>query len=175
MLMDLDLKPGDVFLVQSPGWVSRWIMAIQRFWSADNAAKYTHSGIITTSNGNTIEMVGKGVVNALLSDHGGKPILIARHDTMDLPTFAAAIPNTHRRLGESYPVYRMLFHLFPPLAKCGVSRVVCSELVAEFLYFSGIIDYWPGVNPDELEEMFRNWKGFEIVYEGNLPDKEKPL
>jgi hypothetical protein len=37
------------------------------------------------------------------------------------------------------------------------------------------MDYWMGVNPDELEEISRHWKGFEIIYEGILPEKETVL
>ena len=166
----MDLKPGDLFLTASPGLVSSLILAMQRFWSQDDHARYTHAGIILDPAGDVFEMAGKGAVaDGCLYINAGKPVLIARHETMTPVVFEQAIEKTFRRRGESYPVYRLLLHLFPPLAKYwGVGMAVCSELVAEFLYFSDVLPYWMGVCPDELEEMFRQWKGFEIVYEGIL-------
>ena len=166
----MDLKPGDLFLTASPGLVSSLIIAMQRFWSQDDHARYTHAGIILNHAGDVFEMVGKGAVtNGSLYAYKGKPCLIARHEAMTPVAFECAIQKSFKRLGDIYPVHRLLLHIFPPAAKYwGVGMAVCSEMVAEFCYFAGITDYWMGVNPDELEEMFRHWKGFEIVYEGIL-------
>lgn len=176
--MDLEqvgrLQPGDLFLSASPGLVSRMINACQRFWSQDNHAQYTHAGIVVSVWGDVFEAAGKGIADGSLYAYAGKPVLIARHEDMDLSLFQYAINKTYKRRGDPYPVHRLFFHIFPPIAKYwGVGMAVCSELVAEFLYFADILGYWMGVNPDELEEIFRHWKGFKIVYDGILPEKEK--
>jgi hypothetical protein len=165
-----DLQPGDLFLVASSGLFSRMINAVQRFWSQDDHSQYTHAGIILNWDGDTFEAVGKGIRKGNLFAYAGKPVLIARHESMTEPLFQEAFEKTYKRCGDPYPVHRLFFHLFPPISKYwGLGMAVCSELVAEFLYFAGILGYWMGVNPDELEEMFRHWKGFEIVYEGICP------
>ena len=170
----MDLKPGDLFLTASSGFLYRIIMAIQRFWSQDDQAQYSHAGIVLNQNGDIFEATGKGITEGSFYDHAGKPVLIARHSDMDLALFQHAFEKIYKLRGNPYPVHRLFFHLFPPIAKYwGVGMAVCSELVAEFLYFADILDYWMGVNPEELEEIFRHWKDFEIVYEGILPEKEK--
>jgi len=169
------LNPGDSFLVLSPGLVSRIINAIQRFWARDGQSRYTHGGIITDCDGSTFETTRRAGVNCgSLSDYAGKPMLIARHDSIDLNVFLAAFDNIQRHKGDEFPLYRLFFHLFPPLSRIrGFRGAVCSELVAKFFYFAGIFDYWIGVTPDDLSDNFHHWKGFKIVFEGLLPEKEK--
>lgn len=166
--MPLSLKPGDLFLSYSPGVVSRMINAIQRFWSSDGKSQYSHAGIILNQAGEVFEAVGEGVNTGDLFHYAGKPVLIARHSEMDLSLFQYSFEKVQRHRGESYPVHRLFLHLFPPLSKWGLGMAVCSELVAELLCFADIMEYWQGVNPDELADMFRHWKGFEIVFEGVL-------
>jgi hypothetical protein len=45
---------------------------------------------------------------------------------------------------------------------------VCSELTALFLMKCGLIDFWRGVFPDYLADMIRLWKGWNIIYEGEI-------
>jgi hypothetical protein len=152
-----------------PGWSMPFNGFGPRMISRDS----THSGIVVNHAGDTFEATTKGIAEGSLWTYSGKPVLIARHTDMDLALFQYAFDKTQRRRGEAYPVYRLLFHIFPPLSKyLGGGMTVCSELVAEFLYFADLLEYWMGVNPDELEEIFWNWKGFDIVFEGILPEKE---
>ena len=170
--MKLIIKPGDFFLSSSREWISRMINAIQRFWSQDDISFYSHGGVIVNANGETWEARSKGVDFYHLSDYAGKPVMIARHTDMDLSLFRMAFEKSRKRQGDPYPVHRLIFHIFPPFAKYwGLGMAVCSELVAEFLYFAEILEYWQGINPDELAEVFRNYKGFNIVFEGTLPEK----
>jgi len=171
----MDLRPGDQFLSNSPGIVAKMINAIQRFWSADNKSEYSHAGIILNGEGEVFEAVGKGIGNGSLFAYAGKPVMIVRHLEMDLSLFQDAFEQVRKRKGDPYPIHRLFFHLFPPLSRWGFGMAVCSELVAEFLYSAGIMEYWQGVNPDELADIFRHWKGFEIIFEGTLPEKEKAL
>lgn len=169
----IPMKPGDLFLSYSPGLVSKMINAIQRFWSADGESKYSHAGIILNEQGDIFEAVGKGISSGAIDHYAGQPVMIARNVNMALPTFQYAFGKVKHRRGEGYPVHRLFLHLFPPLSKWGLGMAVCSELVAEFLCFANVFTFWQGVNPDELADIFRHWKGFEIVFEGTLPEKEK--
>lgn len=168
------IRPGDLALTSSGGTISSIINAVQRFWSQDNHSQYTH-GMICRGHGSDIfEATHKGIKNGDLYAYAGKPVLIARHVSMNLTLFQHAYAKIEKEYtGNPYPVHRLLYHLFPPLAKYwGVGMAVCSELIAKFLYYADILDYWQGVNPDELADMFHYWRGFYIVFEGILPEKE---
>jgi hypothetical protein len=34
------------------------------------------------------------------------------------------------------------------------------------LYKAGLLDFWSGIMPSDLEDMILYWKDFEIVYQG---------
>lgn len=167
------IRPGDVALTSSGGLISDAINGIQRFWSQDNMSIYTHAMVCRGFGSDVFEANHKGVHTGNLSEYAGKPILIARHDDMDLALFQYAFSRLKIEYdGKPYPTYRLFLHLLPPLAKYfGVGLAVCSELAAKFLFYADILDYWQGVNPDELADMFHHWKGFNIIYEGVLPQK----
>lgn len=171
----LDLRPGDQFLSQSKGFLGRAINRFQRFWSQDGVSRYTHAGIIVDEAGAVFEAVGKGVSEGDLYHYAGSLVMIVRHNNMNPGVFQDAFGKIQAHRGAAYPVHRLLFHLFPPLSRFGFGMVVCSELAAKFLYSADILEYWQGVNPDELADIFRHWKGFEIIFEGTLPEKEKGL
>jgi hypothetical protein len=147
------------------------INTVQRFWSADGASVYTHAGIVLNQEGVVFEAVGKGITEGNLYHYTGKQVLIARHSDMSLPLFQHAFEKVRTRRGDPYPVHRLFFHLFPPISKWGFGMAVCSELVAELLHYAGVMDYWQGVNPDDLADIFRHWKGFDIAFEDILPEK----
>ena len=162
-----ELKNGDIFLSVNPMALGRAINAFQRFWSKDGASIYSHAGIISDTNGDTLESLWRVERQNLFKAYKGKRVLIARHAEMDLRSFYRAYQIiVEEHLDDFYPFYRLVFHMIPPLAKMSVGNVVCSELVAKFLNILGLFPYVSGCNPDNLHDTFiwgRNW---EIVYEG---------
>jgi hypothetical protein len=166
-----ELRPGDIFCTVNPMWLGRAICAIESFWDMDGKAEYSHSGIILGPNGTTFEALWTNRRQGLFHAHGGKKVLIARHESMTGEAFAAGWAKVARLEGRWYAGHRLLLHLVPPLAKyIATGRyAVCSELAAKFLVGAGLLDHWKGVAPDYLAGIVRRWRGWKIVFEGALP------
>ena len=165
----IPLKPGDIFLTANPMSLGRAINAVQTFWAMDRKSTYGHAGIITSVPGTTFEALWTVKRQNIWKDYRNQKLLIARHKDMTHEDFMDGfewIREQHE--GDWYPVYRLVFHLFPPLAKLATGHVVCSELVAKFLWSIKKFPYFNGVTPDKLHDHIR-WgtkEGrWEIVYE----------
>lgn len=165
--------PGDVFCTANPWIVGRMINAAEKVWSKDNRAEYGHAGIIIDTAGTTLEALVT-VRHGALSDYKDKPIMIARPTTQmdgpsinNIPLAISRVEGNH--LGQWYPAWRLILHLFPPLAKYVASKkfLVCSELVAKYLFYLGARhSQYMGTNPDTLADEWKRWRNFEIIFEG---------
>ena len=51
----IKLLPGDIVCTSNPMMIGKLITAVERFWSPDDEAKYSHSLIIITRTGLTLE------------------------------------------------------------------------------------------------------------------------
>ena len=129
------------------------INRVQKFWSKDGKSKYGHAGIITSRHGNTYEarwMVGP---SKLWENYGDQDLLIVRHNAMNPRTFRKGIMITYRAYhNDFYPFYRLVFHMFPPLAKLNTGKAVCSELCCRMLYEVEMFPYYNGATPDNLHD-----------------------
>lgn len=165
-------KPGDIFLTRNPMWLGHAINTVQWFWSKDGQSHYSHAGIIINSAGSTYEALWRVKKSHILTYAGKQdpvPVLIARHETMSPENFIQAFNKIRQQHdNDFYPFYRLVFHIFPPLAKLSIGRVVCSELVAKFLTYADIMDWFNGCNPDDLHDIIRIDQKFHIIYEGRL-------
>ena len=149
-------------------WISGAINAVQGWWAPDGHSKYTHAGIITDKLGETLEMKISGAVTSSIYVHEKHPLLIARHSGMTPERFKQGMAGLGDAKSRFYPVYRLFLYLFPPLTRLNDGdAAVCSELVSLFLYRAGLIPYWRGISPAGLHDMFKWWKGFEIITERN--------
>lgn len=168
----MNVQPGDLFCVHGNMWgVSSVIRTAERFWSKDNEATYGHSGIITSTAGDTLEALWK-VEPGHLENYRGMPMIIARPthtlddkeiSLSDKLTAIAAIKAEH--LGQWYPVPRLFLHVLPPVAKyIGTGkRGVCSELTAKCAWLMDARgEPWLGATPDMLADEWRRWKNFEF-------------
>lgn len=174
----IELQPGDNFLSYNPkAWHCNAINSFQRFWALDNRSFYTHAGLIIDSDGTTYEAVGRPLWKITSRNfdevYSGLNVLIARHERMNIDVFKTAFPAVEKYNGDVYPLHRLLMHTIPPLAKAlCVGPGVCSEILALFNYTADLFPYWRGINPDWLEEIYRQWKGWNIIYEGVWPKGE---
>ena len=173
----VELRPGDVFCTHgNMGAVSAFIRAAEKFWSVDDQADYGHAGIITSSEGDTFEMLWtacRGSLDAYL----GQKLIIARpvkRYQSDVPVGDDWISWSLEKLihddeGKWYPVHRLFLHLIPPLAKYASNgnRCVCSEETAKFLGMIGARpNVFAGVNPDTLADEFVDWRNFDVIFQG---------
>jgi hypothetical protein len=165
--MTLNVRRGDIFCVGLDTWFAKSIMAVEEFWASDKNAKFGHSGIIVSSQGDTFEALFRTEYSHL-SRYKGYPILIARPkcETTISDTVISSLIAKHK--GQRYPAWRLLFHMFPPLAR-RIGRgnyLVCSELTAKYLSRCNIRPGpYLGVNPDTLADEIRHWKEYDIILE----------
>lgn len=167
------LQAGDVFGTRNPMALGRAINVIQRLWSHDNEAKYSHSGIILNSKGDTFESLWTIKKQNIWNEYVGKEIIIARPLGVDPRVIDKVLKGLiAKHEGQWYPVWRLPLHILPPLAKImWLNRPVCSELTAKYEWGIGIRHgQWAGTNPDTLADEWRRWKNIKIVWEGELCD-----
>lgn len=162
---------GDCFSVRTGGPLGYGIRFAEWVWSEDGEATYNHSGILKNVYGTTFE-AWYTVKERHLKDHVGKQIILARFETCshEIRKLAFSMVRARHR-GQWYPVWRIPFHLIPPLAKWISWKgrfLVCSELVAEYLYLCNLRHFqYPGTNPDTLADEWRRWDGWTTL-EGQL-------
>ena len=166
-----NLLPGDVFLTSNPQRLGKSINFIQNFWLL-MPGHFTHAGIILDDKGNTLEALStirKGHIN----NYKGQKVLIGRHKDMSIHLFDKGLTHIEQYEGMTYPFHRLLFFLFPPLAKYVhlADWGVCSEITCKFFYEMGLLDFWRGVFPGHLATMVRKWKDFRVVYDGEWKGK----
>ncbi|MBC8459649.1 MAG: hypothetical protein H8D67_16790 [Deltaproteobacteria bacterium] len=172
-MRDLTLKPGDFFATQGKGLISTLINFFQRLWSKDNEARYTHCGLILDPKGTTLESTIKGTLDSqnLFETYSGIQIFISRYDKLTSELFKRSLEALEKEFGgEDYPLYRVLLHIFPPLARLHfLGRAVCSEVVAYYLWrIEARHRWWASTNPDTLSDEWHKWKDFTTVFEGIL-------
>ena len=166
--LSMDLRPGDIFCTINPMALGKAINFVQKVWSGDDQAIYSHAGIITSEEGDTLEALWT-VKQSNLSKYKGKQVLIGRHRDMTPAKHNAAIYQIKQRHeGQWYPIHRLIFHLIPPLAKYihFSNHPVCSELAAMYLVAAKFIQKWAGKTPDYIADMITKWFWWEIVFEG---------
>ena len=111
------LRPGDIFLSAVPGIIGSGINLIQRVYDKTSHSIYSHAGIIIDPDGTTFEAQWRVTNWNLFEQYDGVQCLVARHDGMNERTFKKAFDSVKHHLGRSYAFYRILFHLFPIIAK----------------------------------------------------------
>lgn len=171
MTLPIDAKTGDVFLVYSPGFIAKTINAIQAFWAKDLKSKFSHAGLIWDDFGGTLESSWTVEVSSLWPARANNRILVVRPDAPDYLKEEALLSIYNSHHGDRYPIMRL------PIYALGMARhihwkfMVCSELVAKYLFYLNLRDYhWFGTNVDDLEEELRHWRGYSIVFDGILPE-----
>ena len=164
------LKRGDIFLTSNPMALSKAIRFFTKLRSKDNKCVFSHAGIIIKPNGTTYESLWHVKSQNLFEAYAGENVLIARHECMTNAAFNKAfyyLDKKHRN--DFYPFYRLIFHMSPTLAKINTGSVVCSELVAKFLYYLELMAYYNGCTPDDLHDFVCWAYGWTILYNGKLP------
>ena len=181
----LDLRAGDVFCCSNTFLFNTIINKYQTLVAHDNKSMYGHSGIIIDKYGNTFEALHTNSFHNLYERYEDKNVIVARYTKLDEDQWQDILdPFIEKYKDRKYPYYRLALYLIPSLAKYisfNKKRLVCSELVAEFLYQAhlscghesdGI--KWPrhefcrGTYPDLLCDEWHRWQNFEIVFEGVL-------
>jgi len=164
----ISVEPGDIFLTNRGGFVSNCIIKVTKFWSLDADAKYSHAGIVVGYGGETFE--SRWIMGRYnLSEFSDVPIVIARHQLMDADKFERGMEQVIRYEGTHYPVWRIPFHIIPPLARkwSTGNYLVCSETVSKFLWGCDLLgeEQYKGWTPDNLDDMIHHWRHWRIIKE----------
>lgn len=169
----MELKPGDFFAVKGSGFISWAINFFQQIWARDNKSEYSHVGLILDSGGTTMEAIPSGTLGSqnLFEAYKGCEVLIARYDKLTPKLHEAALEALREEFeGEGYPFYRLLLHIFPPLAKLHfMGRAVCSEVVNYYRWKLGSRHrHWAGSNPDTCVDEWIRWKDHTVAFQGAI-------
>ncbi len=162
-----EIKTGDIFFIENHTLLGRFINWGQRILSSDNHARYNHSGIMRTPT-DTLESLWTVQSNVFLDHYKSKQVLVARPLVPQEDKDEAVEMIVAEDLGEKYPAYRFFYLIYPPLAKyINTGASVCSELTAKYLHLAGVRHEWyQGTTPDKLVDEVRNYKIYDIVFEG---------
>jgi hypothetical protein len=176
--MEIKLEPGMVFATSNPQGLGRPIRWLEKWYAKDRAAEYGHAGIIQDATGKTLEALNRIAEKNLFTQYAGRKVLIVKMTNplrRNVNIQIERLKDEH--LGQIYPAWRLLLHFIPAIARRVSYKgkwVVCSELVAKFEWLVGERhNSFAGTNPDQLVDEWRRWKGFEIVFEGVLPELNK--
>jgi hypothetical protein len=163
----VNIKPGDIFLLEGTGWLDRFINFFQALWNGDGKSNYTHSGIILDEYGTTFETTEwKTKCLNLFSDHPGSEVIIFRWKNMTQPAFAQGCLNVGDQLGKIYPYFRLLLFATHIAKWFHWKKTVCSELVAKFLVGARARGSWWGINVDLLHDDCMAGDDWVLIYSG---------
>lgn len=169
----MELKPGDCFCTRNPMLLGRIINVFQKFWSKDNESRYSHSGIMLNEK-TSFEALWTNKRQDFYKAYGGRNVLIGRHRGMATHRFIDGWAGVRKHEGKLYAGHRLFFFMVPFVAKyCSLGLCVCSELTMKFLCKAGLMDTYQGWNPDDVADMIRKWRSWDIVFEGRLPKNRK--
>ena len=171
------LHPGDTFCVSNMGQSAtifeKGISFIERLKDVQTDYNFVHSGIIVNYNGRTYESRLRVGYN-WISDYTGCDIIIGRPKIQlsgkQFYTSFEKVYSNHDH--EFYPIYRLPLHFLGVSKFIHWHKVVCSELVAQFLNYyirdSNIYTFenWFGWEPGNLAYTFEHDNNFEIIYRG---------
>ncbi|HNS53325.1 MAG TPA: hypothetical protein PKH25_00950 [Syntrophales bacterium] len=165
--MKTELRPGDYFCVRTGSWVAGAILAAQKLKALDRESTYNHAGIVVASDGTTFESLRR-IAHYDINAYTGCRILVARHRDMTMPAFMRGYHAVKKWDGRVYPFWRLALHAVGLAKFLHVAEIpVCSELVVEHCHHAGLCDYRGyGWNPDNLADKFRNYKCYDVLYEG---------
>lgn len=166
----IKVQRGDCFCSSNPSKVLGFmIKSVEKIRAHDFHADMSHSGIILDKKGTTFECLWTVKSQNLFKAYKGCKILIARHNDMTPDRMMKGFEAIQKHNGQRYPIWRLITHLFRFSKFIHWERVVCSELVAKFLYHCGLRHrYSWGTNPDTLADEFREHKGWTVVFDGVL-------
>ena len=167
MKISIELNQGDIFCTRNPMALGRIINFVQKIKSKDNEAEYSHSGIIMYKDGMTFEALWTNKRQNLFVDYRGKKVLIGRHKEMTPEKFHLGWEGIKKHEGKWYAGHRLILFLIPFTAKyINFGLGICSELTMKFLYKAKISYAWRSWNPDDVADMIKNWRDYEVIFEG---------
>lgn len=168
VLTGIDLRPGDIFVVDGGSWFDNVIEFCQNPFG--NWARWSHTGVILSEQGTILETTSRRTaLRSLPECYAGSKIKILRWPGMTPEAAMDALDALTPQIGRIYPYWRLLTHLLRVQAWLHGSAMDCSTLGAAFLRAAGFplrkTPWWyaPRSLADEMQAA-----GCEIVFNGRL-------
>lgn len=131
-------KPGDIFFVGGGGWLNDTINFFQARFSQDGVTRYSHTGVVTTPQGDTFETTSWRTGYQNMADtYAGSDIAILRWSSMTDEKASAGYRAVMDQKGRIYPYWRLLMHIVRLHGVVHFRSMECSVLVAHFLKRTG--------------------------------------
>lgn len=168
-LSDVKVRRGDIFLSRNPMWLGRLINWVQALDAIDKKSTYSHAGVIVNDMGDTIEAVWTIKEGNIWDDYKGDMVLIARPVKVSKSSINEGINIIRKNLGRWYPFHRFFMMIIPPIARrVGGTVGVCSEETIRYANGAGMNIDWRGKTPDNIHDMVKDSRSWDIIYEGKL-------
>jgi hypothetical protein len=153
------------------------INKVSALYSPDRESEYTHAGIIISDKYQTFESLWRVESKHLLEEYNGKKVLIAEPIGVTEKQIDKSIYKVIQKHNKQvYPFHRLFLHVFNLAQFIHWKRLVCSELVAKYLFYLDIRHHrYFGTTPDMLCDEIR-WglnkertgPKYNIIFEGIL-------
>lgn len=135
------MNPGDIVLVRSPGILARLIRIGERLRRRGKWCYWNHVGIITSTDGDTIEAWGRGMVRANLRDHADYKVVSSGLGEIDRLQAVSFAESTLGRWYGFLTILSIAVDLVTPdwVTFRSPNTFICSELVARCMEHGGWI------------------------------------
>ena len=170
-------RAGDIFLSRNPMMLGNIINYMSTMFSPDRSCEFSHAGFFVSEN-RILESSYRVSFANFLDKYEGENVLVGRHNQMTGERFNKGYDKVKSHINRIYPYHRLALHLFN-LAQFvhWTNGLVCSELVAKFLFGAELRNYkYFGVIPDHLADEVeyslnkeRTGPQYEIIFKGKLP------
>lgn len=175
------LRKGDLILTAFPGSsvVSKLIRFFEKVYSKDKEALYTHVNFLSevdveNDKYEILDTKWKVETADLFEGYTGSPCAILRIKIAKPAEIDFAVKTIKESdEGKSYPVARLILHMFRMADNIHWNREVCSERGAKLwhlilrLYQIFVFERYYGWTPDGIYDFVKsNPEIFEVVFEG---------
>jgi hypothetical protein len=172
------LQPMDFFCTQGSGFIGWGIRMITKNLSPDRCCEFNHAGLFPEGTECTLEALWHVEQTNFFEHYEGCEVLIGRYNLMTSELAKQSLSKIIEHIDQPYPKRRIFFHLLNLAHHIHwINAVVCSELVAKYLFYAGARNHkWWGVTPDVLADEIehelnkdRTGPKYSIIYKGKLP------
>ena len=172
------LQPMDFFCTQGSGFIGWSIRKITKNMSPDRECEFNHAGLFPEGTECTLEALWHVEQTNFFEHYEGCAVLIGQYNLKTPKLAKFSLSKIVEHIDQPYPKRRLFFHLLNLAHHIHwINAVVCSELVAKYLFYAGARGHkWWGVTPDiladDLEHSLndeRTGPKYSIIYKDKLP------
>lgn len=169
-------KRGDIFLSENPMFLGKGINFVSSMYSVDRKSEYSHAGFFVDPS-TILEASYTVSFSDFIIKYEDKGVLVGRHNEMTNDRYIKGLSKIEEHIGQIYPFHRLFLHFFNLAQFIHWDRMVCSELVAKFLFGADLRTYkYYGTTPDHLCDEIncslnksRTGPQYDVIFKGRIP------